>query len=68
MFSVLGFAFACVSNIHIFVILCDFWLLSAYFCYIIVNIRILERQSDRDGKKGINLGTDWRGAADAASQ
>jgi hypothetical protein len=40
-FSVLGFAFAYVSKIHIIMILYDFCLLP---CYINVNIRNLERQ------------------------
>jgi len=36
-FSVLGFAFAYVSNIHIIMILYDFCLIPAYFCYRIVD-------------------------------
>jgi hypothetical protein len=39
-----GFRFCYVSNIHIIVILYDFYLLPAYFCYIIVNVRNFERQ------------------------
>jgi hypothetical protein len=40
-FSMLGFPFACVSNIYIIVILYGFWLLPACFCYIIVTYGIL---------------------------
>jgi hypothetical protein len=44
MFSMLGFAFAYVSNINTVMILYDLWLLPAYFGYIIVNIWNLEHQ------------------------
>jgi len=43
-FPALGFAFAYVSNIYIFMLLYDFCLLPAYFFYIIVNVRNFERQ------------------------
>jgi hypothetical protein len=36
--------FAYVSNIYIIMSLCDFCLLPTYFCYVIVNVRNLERQ------------------------
>jgi len=42
-FSVLGFAFAYISNIHITMILYDICLLPVYFCYIIVNVWNFER-------------------------
>jgi len=45
MLSMLGFAFACVSNIHNIMILNDSCLLPVYFGYTIANIRNLERQS-----------------------
>jgi hypothetical protein len=38
-FSVLGFALSSVANIFIFMILDDFCLLPAWFCYVIVNVR-----------------------------
>jgi hypothetical protein len=43
-FSVLGFVFAYISNIQIFMILYDFCLFPACFGYIIVKVRNLERQ------------------------
>jgi len=39
----LGFVFACVSDIYIIVSLYDFCLLPTYFCYVIINVRNLER-------------------------
>jgi hypothetical protein len=41
-FYVLGFALSNVASIFIFVILDDFCLLPALFCYLIVNVRNLE--------------------------
>jgi hypothetical protein len=42
-FSVLGFALPYIADICIFIILYDFCLLAASFCYIIVNVRNIER-------------------------
>jgi hypothetical protein len=42
MFSVLSFTFSYAANIHIFMILYDFWLFPACFHYEIINIRNLE--------------------------
>jgi len=44
-YSVLGFAFAYVSNIHIIMVLYDICLLPVYFCHIIVNVWNSERQT-----------------------
>jgi hypothetical protein len=41
-FSVLGFALSNISNIFIFMILDDFCLLPALFCYVIINVWNLE--------------------------
>jgi len=43
LFPILGFVFAYVSDIYVIVDLHDFCLLPAYFCYVIVNVRKLER-------------------------
>jgi len=44
MFSVLGFAFAYILDIHIITIMYDFCLLPAYFGYTITKVWNLERQ------------------------
>jgi hypothetical protein len=49
-FPVLGFVFACVSKIYIFMILYDFCLLLASFCYIVVNVRNFECQMKSAGR------------------
>jgi hypothetical protein len=41
-FSVSGFALSNVSNIFIFMILDDFSLLPAWFCYLIINVRYMK--------------------------
>jgi hypothetical protein len=41
-FFVSGFALSNIANIFIFMILDDFCLLLAWFCYVIVNVRNLE--------------------------
>jgi hypothetical protein len=41
-FSVSGFALSNVANIFIFMILDDFCLLPAQFCYVIINVRYIE--------------------------
>jgi hypothetical protein len=41
-FSVWGLALSNVANIFIFMILDDFCLLPALFCYVIINVRNLE--------------------------
>jgi hypothetical protein len=41
-FSALGFALSNVANISIFMVLDDFCLLPALFCYVIVNVLNLE--------------------------
>jgi len=43
-FPVLGFPLAYVSNIYIIMILYDFRLLPACFCYIILNVRNFKSQ------------------------
>jgi hypothetical protein len=41
-FPVSGFALSIIANIFMFMILYDFCLLPAWFCYVIVNVRNLE--------------------------
>jgi hypothetical protein len=41
-FSVSGFALSSVANIFIFMILDDFYLLPAWFCYVIIHVRNLK--------------------------
>jgi hypothetical protein len=41
-FPVLGFSLSNIANIFILMILNDFWLLPALFCYLIINVRNLE--------------------------
>jgi hypothetical protein len=58
--SALGFALAYILDIHIIMILNDFCLFPAYYGYIIVKVRNLERQVFGAGLPGLERGDKYR--------